>query len=110
MLVLSRKKDESIILDGQIEIQVLKIKGNTVRLGIKAPAHIKVLRGELSPFDIEVEIEKDDDGVCGMLSGWGASTTTSYRYEPKTPVHARASRYDDGVWYVVSMGRLDNDE
>lgn len=59
MLVLSRKKDESIVLDGQIEIQVLKIKGNTVRLGIKAPAHIKVLRGELSPFDVEVEIDKD---------------------------------------------------
>ena len=61
MLVLSRKKDESIVLDGQIEIQVLKIKGNTVRLGIKAPAHIKVLRGELSPFDIEVEIKKEED-------------------------------------------------
>lgn len=58
MLVLSRKKDESIILDGQIEIQVLKIKGNTVRLGIKAPAHIKVLRGELSPFDVDVEVDK----------------------------------------------------
>ena len=40
----------------------------------------------------------------------GAPRQTSYRYEPRTPVHARASRYDDGVWYVVSMGRLDNDE
>ena len=59
MLVLSRKKDESIVLDGQIEITVLKIKGNTVRLGIKAPANIKVLRGELSPFDVEVEMQKD---------------------------------------------------
>ncbi len=59
MLVLSRKKDESIVLDGQIEITVLKIKGNTVRLGIKAPANIKVLRGELSPFDVEVEMKKD---------------------------------------------------
>ena len=68
MLVLSRKKDESIVLDGQIEIQVLKIKGNTVRLGIKAPAHIKVLRGELSVFDVEVEIEKDKlgDADCNL--------------------------------------------
>ena len=32
MLVLSRKKDESIIIDGQIEIQVLKIKGNNLML------------------------------------------------------------------------------
>ena len=53
MLVLSRKKNESIVIDGNIEIEVLKIKGNTVRLGIKAPANIKVLRGELSPFGNE---------------------------------------------------------
>jgi len=68
MLVLSRKKDESIVLDGQIEIQVLKIKGNTVRLGIKAPANVKVLRGELSPFDVEVEIEKDAGMQCSASS------------------------------------------
>ena len=68
MLVLSRKKDESIIIDGQIEIQVLKIKGNTIRLGIKAPSSVKILRGELSPFDIEARLadgqadtEADDD-------------------------------------------------
>ena len=58
MLVLSRKKDQSIVLDGQIEVQVLKVKGNTVRLGIKAPSHVKVLRGELSPFNIDVEVER----------------------------------------------------
>ena len=66
MLVLSRKKDESIVLDGQIEITVLKIKGNTVRLGIKAPSNIKVLRGELSPFDVEVEMEKDEKDQRGI--------------------------------------------
>ena len=65
MLVLSRKKDESIVLDGQIEITVLKIKGNTVRLGIKAPSNIKVLRGELSPFDVEVEMEKGEEDQRG---------------------------------------------
>jgi carbon storage regulator len=51
MLVLSRKTNQTIVIDGNIEIQVLKIKGNTVRLGIKAPSTIKVLRGELSPFE-----------------------------------------------------------
>ena len=56
MLVLSRKKNQSIVIDNQIEIEVLKIKGNTVRLGIKAPSSIKVLRGELSPFEVEVNI------------------------------------------------------
>ncbi len=53
MLVLSRKQNQTIVIDGQIEIEVLKIKGNTVRLGIRAPQEIKVLRGELSPFELE---------------------------------------------------------
>ena len=56
MLVLSRKQNQTVVIDNQIEIEVLKIKGNTVRLGIKAPSHIKVLRGELSPFEIDVNI------------------------------------------------------
>lgn len=56
MLVLSRKKNQTIVIDNQIEIEVLKIKGSTVRLGIKAPSSIKVLRGELSPFEVEVNI------------------------------------------------------
>jgi carbon storage regulator CsrA len=50
MLVLSRRKNETIVIDGQIEIEVLKISGNTVRLGVKAPRDVKVLRGELAPF------------------------------------------------------------
>ena len=82
MLVLSRKKDESIVLDGQIEITVLKIKGNTVRLGIKAPSNIKVLRGELSPFDVEVEMEKDEEdqrgiGAAPLMNVTGQDVTLS---------------------------------
>ena len=56
MLVLSRKKGQTVVIDGQIEIEVLKVKGNTVRLGINAPKNIKVLRGELSPFEIEMRM------------------------------------------------------
>ena len=59
MLVLSRKKNQTIVIDGTIEIEVLKIKGNTVRLGIKAPSDIKVLRGELSPFEIELPMSTE---------------------------------------------------
>ncbi len=64
MLVLSRKKNETIIIDGRIKIEVLKIKGNTIRLGISAPKDMKVLRGELSPFEIEIEAEIKDDVKC----------------------------------------------
>ncbi len=57
MLVLSRKKNETILIDGRIKVEVLKIKGNTIRLGITAPADVKVLRGELSPLPLEVDVE-----------------------------------------------------
>ena len=51
MLVLSRKKNDTIIIDGNVTIEVLQVKGNGVRLGIKAPKHVRVLRGELKPFE-----------------------------------------------------------
>ncbi len=57
MLVLSRKKNEQIVIDGQIEVEVLQIKGNTVRIGIKAPRDVKVLRGELKPFGLAPQQE-----------------------------------------------------
>lgn len=53
MLVLSRKVNEEIVIDGRIRVQVLQVKGKTIRLGISAPDDVKVLRGELQPFDIE---------------------------------------------------------
>ena len=60
MLVLSRKKNESIVIDGNIEIEVLQVKGNTIRLGIKAPRDVRVLRGELKPFGMASENENSD--------------------------------------------------
>ena len=47
MLILSRKKDEKIIIGDEIEISVVDIKGDQVKLGIKAPRDIKVYRQEV---------------------------------------------------------------
>lgn len=47
MLVLTRKSDESIKLGDDITITVVEIKGNAVRLGIKAPAELRIFRKEL---------------------------------------------------------------
>jgi len=47
MLVLSRKTQEAIVVDGEITIRIIEIRGNTVRLGIEAPKEIPVLRSEL---------------------------------------------------------------
>lgn len=59
MLVLSRKKNQTIVIDGNVEIQVLQIKGNSIRLGISAPREVRVLRGELRPLGHLVASESD---------------------------------------------------
>jgi carbon storage regulator len=47
MLVLTRRKDESIMLDHGIEIVVLGIEGDRVRIGIEAPKDVTILRKEV---------------------------------------------------------------
>ncbi len=50
MLVLGRKQDESIIIDGRITVKVLQVKGNRLRLGIEAPKDVQIRRAELAPL------------------------------------------------------------
>lgn len=47
MLVLSRKKAEKIVIDGDIVIEVLAVNGDRVRLGIEAPKNVPILRSEV---------------------------------------------------------------
>lgn len=47
MLVLSRKPQETIVVDGRISITVVEVRGNQVRLGIEAPRDVSVQRQEL---------------------------------------------------------------
>ena len=47
MLVLSRKMNEKIVIDGNIVVTVVKIDRNQVRLGIEAPGHVPVFREEI---------------------------------------------------------------
>ncbi|KOF09881.1 carbon storage regulator [Planococcus glaciei] len=47
MLVLGRKKGESIVIDDNIEITITAIEGDLVRLGISAPKHITIHRKEV---------------------------------------------------------------
>ncbi len=61
MLVLSRKQDQEIVIGDNIKVRVLKIKGNTIRLGIDAPRDIRVVRGEL-PVENEMVAEIPGSG------------------------------------------------
>lgn len=47
MLVLGRKKGESIIIDDDIEITITAVEGDMVKLGITAPKHIAIHRKEI---------------------------------------------------------------
>jgi carbon storage regulator CsrA len=50
MLVLSRRVNETIVFPGlDITVRVVRLQGNTVRIGIEAPAEMPIVRGELVP-------------------------------------------------------------
>jgi len=47
MLVVTRKNGEKVVIGNEIEIQVLHVGRNHIRIGIKAPAHISIYREEI---------------------------------------------------------------
>lgn len=64
MLVLSRQRDESIMIGDDVEIIIIDVRGDKVRLGIKAPKNIPVHRREI--YDaIQREKEQKGGGVKG---------------------------------------------
>lgn len=61
MLVLSRKKDEKIVIGDNISIMVVEIRGDKVRLGIDAPRDVSVHRREV--YDAIKRKESEQDAV-----------------------------------------------
>ena len=69
MLVLTRKSNQSIMIGDDIEISVLAIMGEKVRIGIEAPRSVPVFRRE-----VYVEIQEDQDANETSASVNGASS------------------------------------
>ena len=64
MLVLSRRKGEQVVLDKDIVLTVIHIKGNRVRLGIEAPRAKTVLRKEIAEWILPlVTVQGGFDGT-----------------------------------------------
>ena len=59
MLVLSRKLNEKIVIDGNIVVTIVKIDRNQVRIGIEAPGHIPVYREEILPMARKSRTEEE---------------------------------------------------
>ena len=60
MLVLTRKLREQIRIGDNITISVVRIRGNTVRVGIEAPRQVRVVRGELTTDGPLCDAERGD--------------------------------------------------
>jgi carbon storage regulator len=72
MLVLSRKLNEAIIIDGGIRIMVVAIRGNQIRLGFEAPHGVRIYREELCVPSRAVDKENTPSSAsdsCGSLRG-----------------------------------------
>jgi carbon storage regulator CsrA len=67
MLILSRKLNESIVIDGRIIVKVLRIDKDTVKLGIQAPPELTVHREEIQ----EMIQKKKNDVANGGNGGNG---------------------------------------
>ena len=61
MLALSRKKNEAIIIDNNIEITVLEIRGDQVKLGIAAPKEIPIYRKE-----VYIQIQQENQAATDI--------------------------------------------
>lgn len=48
MLILSRKEGEGVLVDGGIRIVILECERNVVRIGIEAPAELRIVREEIA--------------------------------------------------------------
>jgi len=64
MLALSRKKNEAIVLNNNIEITILEVKGDQVKIGITAPKEVSIYRKEV--YKQIQEANKEAGNVDGM--------------------------------------------
>jgi carbon storage regulator len=67
MLVLTRKKGEAIQIGNDIEITVLEIKGDQVKIGIRAPKNIDIHRKEVY-LEIQAENANASKGIADLFS------------------------------------------
>lgn len=66
MLVLTRKGNQSIMIGDDIEVSVLSVMGEKVRIGISAPREVPVFRTEVY-LEIQEERGREGSGVSGSI-------------------------------------------
>lgn len=61
MLALTRKKGESLVIDNNIEITVLEIRGDQIKIGISAPKDVPIYRKE-----VYLQIQKENEAAISV--------------------------------------------
>ena len=85
MLIISRKRDEKILLADDIEITILEVGRNRVRFGIKAPKHIPIhTRLKTSPVPEETAQVLEIDRKTSLLKGLPAAVGLEKRRWPNS--------------------------
>lgn len=90
MLVLTRKLDEAIQIGDDIKITVLRVKGNTVRIGIEAPKSVRVIRDELERESVQ------ETAAAGI-----EAAPTRMAHQPTNRIAAIGRESDNVVTTVV---------
>lgn len=98
MLVLTRKQGEQIRIGDNVVITVVRTKGKGVRLGIQAPAHVPVLRGEIARAmasdaeQLSAATEEDSEGDAWQASELFETVGTAGRHSSEELLGARGGR------------------
>jgi carbon storage regulator len=88
MLVLSRKKNESIVINDDITIVIVEIRGDKVRLGVEAPAEVPVHRNETY------------EAICHRNPSYRAAPVEALprrSFDPVTPIATVETAVHDGL-------------
>lgn len=74
MLALTRKPGESIIINNEIEITVVEVKGDKVKIAIEAPRQVAIVRKEILD-----EVRAENREAAGMATGMGEEKVKDLR-------------------------------
>ena len=92
MLVLTRKSQDSIRIGDNITVTVLRIKGNTVRIGIEAPDSVRIIRGESPVFHAEDSPAKMQSPQIST-DDVGNDDVNEEVHQPLPPTASRLEKY-----------------